>query len=59
MQVIGNASLTGALQMLLDTQALEFSRTIAANAQHISLGGNPRFNENYMEQMLFGDDDFF
>lgn len=58
-QVIGNASLTGSLQMLLDTASLERSRIIAAQSTHISLGGNPKFNQNYMEQMLFGDDDFF
>ena len=57
--VIGNASLSGAMQMLLDRASLEKSRAIAANSTHISLGGNPKFNQNYMEQMLFGDEDFF
>ena len=52
-KVIGNAALAGASRLLLDETALPAIRTIAQNAQHYNLGGNPVFNENYMEQMLF------
>ena len=51
--VIGNASLTGAAELLLDTEKLEDLSRIARRSRHVSLGGNPWFNEAYMEEMLF------
>ena len=51
--VIGNASLSGALGMLRNRDAVEEAQRIAANTSHVNLGGNPLFSENYMEQMLF------
>ncbi|MGN0801868.1 MAG: ASKHA domain-containing protein [Candidatus Faecivicinus sp.] len=50
---IGNASLAGAAQLLLNQSAAEDARFIASRAKHVSLGGNPRFNEHYIDQMLF------
>jgi len=52
-KVLGNAALSGAASLLLNTNGLDASRAIAARARHVSLGGNPKFNEHYMEQMLF------
>lgn len=52
-KVIGNAALAGAAQILLDRQCLPSMRTLAADSQHWNLGGDPRFNNHYMEQMLF------
>ena len=52
-KVIGNAALAGASRLLLDTGVMAEIRTIANNSRHYNLGGNPAFNENYMEQMLF------
>lgn len=52
-KVIGNAALAGASQLLLDQTALPVIREIAKNSRHYNLGGNPTFNTNYMEQMLF------
>lgn len=52
-KVIGNAALAGASRLLLDPSAKEKIRTIAENSRHFNLGGNPVFNNNYMEQMLF------
>ncbi len=52
-KVIGNASLAGAALLLLDERRVQEARAIAAAASHVSLGGNPRFNERYMEEMLF------
>ncbi|NLF26618.1 MAG: DUF4445 domain-containing protein [Clostridiales bacterium] len=52
-RVIGNAALKGAEGMLLDQALLEEARWIAGCSRHVNLGGNPRFNEQYMEQMLF------
>ena len=52
-KVIGNAALAGASRLLLDEGSLPVIRAIAQNSRHYNLGGNPIFNEYYMEQMLF------
>lgn len=51
--VLGNASLTGASMMLCDKNNILKSEKIAAEANDENLGGNPEFNEKYMENMLF------
>lgn len=56
-KAIGNASLAGASRLLLDQNALRTAQTIASAARHVSLGGNPRFNEHYIDQMLFPFED--
>lgn len=58
-QVIGNGSLTGASAILLNRGQKALAQSIAKESTHISLGGNPKFNEHYMEQMIFGDEDLF
>ncbi len=58
-QVIGNASLTGAAMILLNAHQKQAAQALAEKSQHVNLGGNPKFNQNYMEQMLFGDDGTF
>lgn len=55
-RVIGNAALTGAAQLLLDQDRLTEIRAIAASARHVNLGGNPVFNEHYMDQMFFPEE---
>ena len=57
-RIIGNGALSGAAEILLDRERLTQAQALAAGSTHISLGGNPRFNQHYMEQMLFGDEDF-
>ena len=52
-EIIGNAALSGAAAMLMDSQYQEDGRQIAALSSHVNLGGNPKFNENYIEHMLF------
>ena len=52
-KVIGNAALAGASRLLLDPSAKEEIRAISESSRHFNLGGNPVFNNNYMEQMLF------
>ncbi|NLD51747.1 MAG: DUF4445 domain-containing protein [Clostridiales bacterium] len=52
-RVIGNASLTGAAELLLNTERMEDLHQIVQCARHAELGGNPWFNEAYMEEMLF------
>ena len=56
-KVIGNAALAGASRLLLDEAALPVIREIARSSRHYNLGGNPTFNANYMEQMLFPYDE--
>ena len=51
--ILGNAALAGASEMLLDGEAVSFSKEIAAKAVHVDLGGNPLFNELFVEHMLF------
>lgn len=58
-QVIGNGSLTGAAAILLNQNQKALAQKLAVESTHINLGGNPKFNANYMEQMLFGDEDLF
>ena len=51
--VIGNAALTGACQLLGDMEKIDAIRRIASTSSHVNLGGNPMFNNLYMENMLF------
>ncbi len=53
--VIGNAALTGAVAILLNREHREAIRDIASRSSHVNLGGNPKFNEHYTEQMFFED----
>ena len=55
--VIGNAALTGALMMLLNQQVLSRSADIAQASSHVNLGGNPAFNEHYIDQMFFPEEE--
>ena len=52
-RIIGNGSLSGAAEMLLHSAQQAGGRALAKDSQHVNLGGNPKFNENYMEQILF------
>ena len=52
-KVIGNASLSGCVRLLLNKDSISSAETIANAAVHLNLGGNPNFNEHYMEQMFF------
>ena len=51
-RVLGNAALSGASACLLQPGFQAGCERIAAQSRHVSLGGNPRFNNNYMERML-------
>lgn len=52
-KAVGNASLAGAACLLLDTSLQARAQWIADRARHIPLGGNPSFNQHYMDQMMF------
>ncbi len=50
---VGNSALLGAGQLLLNHDLPQQAEAIASASIHVNLGGNPRFNESYMENMLF------
>ena len=52
-RTIGNGSLDGASQTLLDTDKKDTLRVIAVSARLVNLGGNPKFNAYYIEKMMF------
>ena len=52
-RVMGNGALSGAVQLLLDYDGRFRAQGLAASARQLNLGGNPRFNENYIDQMFF------
>ena len=56
-KAIGNASLAGASRLLLDRNTMLKAQEIADQSQHVNLGGNPKFNEHYIDQMLFPFED--
>lgn len=51
--ILGNASLAGAVSALLDTHQWQNLSAIASSSSRVDLGGNPRFNEHYIDHMLF------
>ena len=53
--ILGNGALSGAVQLLLDCGSRKTAEMLAEKSVHLNLGGNPRFNENYIEHMLFPD----
>lgn len=58
-KVLGNAALSGALALMGDTGLAARSARIASCARHVTLSGSPTFNEAYVENLLFGEDDDF
>lgn len=52
-KVLGNGALSGAVKMMLDRGCHQQAETLAKCARQMNLGGNPQFNENYIDQMLF------
>lgn len=51
--ILGNAALSGAAQVLISPTKRHKLEQITSISQHINLGGNPKFNENFIEEMLF------
>lgn len=52
-EVLGNAALAGAAELLLDVGKRASAEWIAGNAEGINLGGDVMFNKFYMENMAF------
>lgn len=55
-RVLGNAALSGAMMLLLDTGCRAKAEQLAKASQQLNLGGNPKFNENYIDQMFFPEE---
>lgn len=51
--VVGNAALAGASQLLLDAEKINILRHILSTVKSLNLSGNSVFAANYVEQMLF------
>ena len=51
--ILGNAALSGAASLLLDRDLVPQAEALARTARHINLGGNSRFNEHFIDAMLF------
>ena len=56
-KVLGNGALSGAVKMMLDQGCHAAAESLAAASRQMNLGGNPLFNENYIEHMLFPECD--
>jgi len=54
--VLGNAALSGAARILLNRAETDRVAELTSRAIHVNLGGNSRFNQHFMEAMLFGDE---
>ena len=57
-RVLGNGALSGAARLLLDRDRINAARELAQKAVSVALSGNARFNQHFMDTMLFGDDLF-
>jgi uncharacterized 2Fe-2S/4Fe-4S cluster protein (DUF4445 family) len=55
-KILGNAALSGAVQVLLNRNARDVLSGIASTSEHVNLGGDPKFNEKYIDMMFFGED---
>ena len=51
--MVGNTSLGGAVHVLLSPDAEEAAQALAARATEVNLSTHPRFNELFMEHMMF------
>ena len=52
-RTIGNGSLDGAAELLVDVDKRDILRKIADEATLVNLGGNPKFSTYYIENMSF------
>ena len=52
-QICGNAALAGAERILHDSGCEKEAHELAAGAETVNLGGNPSFQDFYLEHMMF------
>ena len=55
-RVLGNAALSGAAKLLLDRREIAGTEQLAGRCVHVNLGGNSRFSQYFVEEMLFGEE---
>ena len=58
-KVLGNSALSGAARLLLDRNQIATAEMLARTAVPVTLSGNSRFSHNFMNAMLFGEEDIF
>ncbi len=51
--ILGNASLAGATELIFNRNLISELEVLASNSEHINIGGDELFNNNYIEQMMF------
>lgn len=54
-RVLGNAALAGATQ-LLDPRQIPAAEALAAPSCHVNLGGNPAFNDRFVDNLFFPEE---
>lgn len=54
-RVLGNAALAGAT-MLLDQRKIPVAEALAAASVHVNLGGNPTFNDHFVDNLFFPEE---
>ncbi len=54
-KICGNAALAGAARILHDSACEKESAALAERAETVNLGGNPQFQDFYMEYMMFDE----
>lgn len=57
--ILGNSALSGAAKLMLDQNLADTAQTLARNAVPVTLSGSSRFNQHFMNAMLFGEEDLF
>lgn len=58
-KVLGNSALSGDARLLLDRRQVETARELAQLAIPVTLSGNSRFNQHFMNAMFFGEEDIW
>lgn len=58
-KVLGNSALSGAARLLLDRHQIHSAQALTQAAVPVTLSGNSRFNQHFMNAMLFGEEDIF
>lgn len=54
-EILGNAALAGTAMVLLNEDKKAELERIASVSKHVNLGGNPKFNDSYVNNMFFGE----
>ena len=58
-EILGNSALSGAARLLLNRAWIPAAGKLAEGSIQVTLSGNSRFHQHFMNAMLFGEDDLF